>query len=717
MYTDLPLNKLEDDKLGRYLFAKEIANGLVKSFRNSNESIVLGVNGPWGSGKSTLLNFIINEVTKLSKKENIIILNFNPWMFSGQKELQNIFLKELYLKFNSNKEKLKVASEKLANFLGHLNWLKYINSGAGEAVKDAKSFLEGLSKEKDLSQLKNEVDQLLIESGVKLYITIDDIDRLTPSEITDIFQLVKLNGNFANTIFLLAYDREVVTGALNKQFGENGDRYLEKIIQVDYTLPNISRIDIERIFIDSLKHNFKETSIKKSIEESFDKLKNEDFIKLFKSLRDVYRFNNSLKLRLPSIHQELNVRDFFLIESLRIFKPKVYELIIECKNILTSNNSNKYTYSSQPDNDKKESFIAELEIDNISKSIIRSLFTINKLDIFESTSTPEDLIREKKIINPNYFDRYFNLQLSPTDTQEETFNKFIKSKTTIGEKIRILKNINQNNGLFQFLNWIEIKSIKSDKQEIESMLDAAFDYSNSVEYKKENLFSRDSDYMTILRFCSRNISRLKTYKERRLVVKKHINKQKDNLSFSTYYTISSIIRSKKLFDEGKLKFDQMWYYLFSKEKNNNNIYDKQLKQQFKKVIKELYIKFTGNKNLLNTDELVMLLFDLKEYHSRYYDTEFKKLLKDNSILIELLINCITSSFVSSSSGTAYQLSKKQLLHGMDVNNIKVQLEKLEMSKLNPDQKAAINFFMNAYKNGFQERVYYDFYTLECLDRS
>ena len=147
MYTDLPLNNRDDDKLGRYLFAEEIANGLVNSFADKNESIVLGVNGHWGSGKSTLINFITEEVTRLSSEieKDIIVLNFNPWMFSGQKELQNIFLKELYLKFESQKGKLQKASKKLADFLGHLNWLKYVHSGTGEAVKDAKSFLDGLT--------------------------------------------------------------------------------------------------------------------------------------------------------------------------------------------------------------------------------------------------------------------------------------------------------------------------------------------------------------------------------------------------------------------------------------------------------------------------------------------------------------------------------------------------------------------------------------------
>uniref|UniRef100_UPI003015DB45 P-loop NTPase fold protein n=1 Tax=Chryseobacterium sp. VD8 TaxID=3081254 RepID=UPI003015DB45 len=142
--TDQPIIDPNNDKLGRVNFAYEIAWGLVNSFKDNNESIVIGLSGNWGSGKSTLINFIIGEIEKISKEQEqeIIVLRFNPWMFTGQKELQNIFLKELLTKFKSNQAKLKNVSEKLKDFLGYLTWLKYVHAGAGEAVKDVKEFLD-----------------------------------------------------------------------------------------------------------------------------------------------------------------------------------------------------------------------------------------------------------------------------------------------------------------------------------------------------------------------------------------------------------------------------------------------------------------------------------------------------------------------------------------------------------------------------------------------
>ena len=139
MHTDLPLKDNSTDKLGRHPFAYEIASGLVKSFKDNNESIVLGINGTWGSGKSTLLNFIINEVEQISSSVNqeVIVLRFNPWMFSGQKELQSVFLRELILKLKNNSEKLKNASKKIAEFLEYLNWVNYCLLYTSPSPRDA----------------------------------------------------------------------------------------------------------------------------------------------------------------------------------------------------------------------------------------------------------------------------------------------------------------------------------------------------------------------------------------------------------------------------------------------------------------------------------------------------------------------------------------------------------------------------------------------------
>jgi len=716
MYTDLPLDDPSKDKLGRNVFAKEIANGLVNSFGANHESIVIGINGSWGSGKSTLINFIMQEVSELSdaKQKKIIILNFNPWMFSGQSELQNIFLKELLYKFNENQTKLKSASRKLADFLSHMTWLKYVHQGTGEIVKDAQKLLEGISKEKGLQELKSELDQILIESDVKLYITIDDIDRLTPREISDILQLVKLNGNFANTIFILAFDREVVTGALSNQFGLHGEKYLEKIIQVDYSIPNISQTTLKTLFEESLKSIFDSNDLGESISDAYKKLDQDNLIRLFSSLRDVYRFNNSLKLRLPSIYKELSISDFFFIEALRIFRPSVYTVIFESKERLTyikPKGKSEWVpfWKRGKPKESKNDFIDNLELDELSTGIIKDLFGDPELNI--SGISDNDLIRFKRVANPNYFDRYFTLKLDELDIPEDIFQEFIYG-TVLKIQLKALRQIRKEGKLFRFLNWADIKSYKDSPQVIESMILATFRFSDEVPYEKEHFFSMDTEFMNLQRFCSKQLERIPDLKSRKSLIEEFISEKSKKPSFSTCYTINSILKAKHRWDENKLKPISMWYPLISDDKKENDLFERYLIRSYKKALKLVYKDFENKEIKLNGRELYFLFDGLLQYQKTLYKSAIKKLMDDDHLLLLLISECITTNYLSINTRVGFSLAPYQLFEGMQPSKIYQRIMSMNLTNLSDFEKSTVDFFMKAYDEGFREKVYYDYYTLE-----
>jgi predicted KAP-like P-loop ATPase len=100
------------------VFAEEIASGLINSFKDNNESIVIGLSGNWGSGKSTWVNFIVQKIEKISKAQNreTIAIRLNPSMFTGQKKLQNIFLYELLTKSKAKTLNLRIYRRSYRNF-------------------------------------------------------------------------------------------------------------------------------------------------------------------------------------------------------------------------------------------------------------------------------------------------------------------------------------------------------------------------------------------------------------------------------------------------------------------------------------------------------------------------------------------------------------------------------------------------------------------------
>lgn len=82
-------------------------------------------------------------------------------------------------------------------------------------------------------------------------IVLDDLDRLSAEQLKAMFQLVKAHMDFANVVFLLLFQRETVEQGLQRA-GFDGADYLEKIIQVPFSLPAISSGQLEALLFGKL---------------------------------------------------------------------------------------------------------------------------------------------------------------------------------------------------------------------------------------------------------------------------------------------------------------------------------------------------------------------------------------------------------------------------------------------------------------------------------
>ncbi|WP_291723312.1 P-loop NTPase fold protein [Bernardetia sp.] len=455
MKIDAELKDIKEDRLGREPFATQIANGIVNSFSDNHESLVIGINGQWGAGKSTLLNFIVQKIEDLTENDDYkpVIIRFNPWMFSGQKELQTIFFKELYLVITKDVGFVKKHAKKLSPFLDSLEL--FVNAyilasnptlvGASSRVTSSfKNFINSLNKIEDVHAHKKNIDKSIIETGLKIYITIDDIDRLTPNEITEIFQLVKLNANFANTVFILCYDYDVVVSALKSKFGENGEKYLEKIVQVDYTLPKVSQSVIQKIFVEEVvtlfSKNVELTKELKEFAEADTLLQN-----YFQTLRDVYRFINAVKLRLEGIHNDVNIKHFMLVEALRVFDKSAYEFIPNNKASLLKSEVQQGAYMHSYQIDSSKTKLKETEsykqLKNNARLIVNQLFNLGTETV--NYSLPKNYSIEKGIFNKYYFDNYFSLSIPQDSISEQEYQLFVGAD--IEKKIEVLKHIEKRN--------------------------------------------------------------------------------------------------------------------------------------------------------------------------------------------------------------------------------------------------------------------------------
>ena len=95
-----------------------------------------------------------------------------------------------------------------------------------QAAEEAKKSLPSIKQE-----LREALKSFLEKRNRLVLVVIDDIDRLSPDEIRLVFQMVKANADFPALVFLLLYDEKFVVSALKKFFGEDSQRFLEKIVQ------------------------------------------------------------------------------------------------------------------------------------------------------------------------------------------------------------------------------------------------------------------------------------------------------------------------------------------------------------------------------------------------------------------------------------------------------------------------------------------------------
>ncbi|CAL2081672.1 P-loop NTPase fold protein [Tenacibaculum sp. 190524A05c] len=695
MNTDLPLVDPQKDKLGRNELAKEIARGLVYSFKDSTESTVLGINGTWGIGKSTLLNFIIDNIEKLSGEENqeIVVLRFNPWMFSGQKELQMYFLKELILKLNGKSEKLKAVSEKVAKFLDRLSWVKYLHSGVQEGMNAVSKLLKDGFQEKNLIELKKDIDDILIEKNIKLYITIDDIDRLTPREITDIFQLVKLNGNFSNTIFILSYDLEVVESALQKEFNDFGKKYMEKIVQIDYTLPPISKTDLSRLFIDSLNVLFKDPETIDIITGLSGKIRNEQFVQMFNNLRDVYRFCNSIKLRLPLIIHDLNVLDFLRVEFLRLFQHQLYRKIIENKEELTyRHRKNKSSIINNSNEVTTESYIEKFGLESDIESILKSLFIVERGLGYTEDST-NLLIRGKRVADRNYFDRYFGLKLSNTDIKEVVYRDFI-FKNSVEENIKILEEIRTKDQLPKFLDWLMVKSTVADDDRLGLINLSVLCFCNKLPYEEPIFFGTSTEYSIVLDFFS-NIFKERFY---------HDSKEtfifeliRENRKSSSLILGNSILNSYEEKKKGKFRSYYRWFYLLGYD-HNNEVFIEELKKELKDLCRPVFKSLIESYTDQTFDEIKFILLFTSDIDIDFYTNNLSEILSDDSLFIRIIWIAFSRVAQNSFGELIYKFGGNSLIRGMEKEKVKERLDTFDLSKYSEGEKLILDFFIRSYKN-------------------
>jgi predicted KAP-like P-loop ATPase len=681
---DSPITKKDKDLLNRFPLAKKISE-LIKNHHN-DESFVIGIEGRWGSGKTSFVNLIRQEL-----KDDVFMINFNPWNFTGQNELIEDFFASLISVLHTSKTEdedikkikkyaLKLTRKSEVSFSPEVSFWG-INVKAEELFK--------FFAEKNLEEERENINKLLRKLSKRILVIIDDIDRLDKEETRLILKLVKMTANFPNTIFMLAYDRDKVVDRINED-GWDGEEYLKKIIQLSFTLPEPNRQGLSKILFNDLDNILKEVYGEVILEgenkKRWGELRYSGFEELFKTIRDIKRYISSLALNWSMIGKdEVNMIDFMGIEAIRIFSPKFYSAIRDNKSLFTGTIS-LYAGAMGRDSNAREALYNELLEEYVPKEVRTIISDISKklfpqLDF--RTNYPHEWQQtwrgDLRVCSEERFDFYFQLAIPEGAISEVEVANVLEM---LNDKNAFSKNIiriNEEKRLRAMLAKILDKIEKLNKEQKENLMIALWDLENNIEDGRIGMFDFD-DVSTQTNRIGYQILKTLNGEEKADFVNKII---KATNSLYSPVSFTAIILEKDKKDPNP----------------QEDILDENKLNEIKEYLAGRIESYADEGRLQKEDKLLFLLYRWREWAGEEKVQNYiKKLIQNNEGLLIFLRNCVSKVF--STGGDYNNLDKKSIsgLYPLEEVEKKVNtLTEVEINKMDEKSKEAINLFKNPPK--------------------
>ena len=317
------LRNPSDDRLDYSQFAKVLAHSLLKML--PREGMVIAIYGDWGTGKTTMLNFV--EFYLEQEPNAPILVRFNPWWFSGRKDLTMHLFGQLRTALGMS-DLADTVRNLLIDRIG--DFAKLISIAPLPYASTAAKILTTLhlrKQEPDIVHTKCQIEKVLSNQDRKIVILIDDIDRLTAEEIRQIFGVIKSIADFPNVVYLLAFDKNIAVKALEQMQGLKGEDYLEKIVQVPFELPALDKKSLKAMLYEQLDAILSQVP-NNSVEPVYwGNLYDGGIDHFISNPRHIVRLANTLRVTFPAVSGEVNPSDFIAIETLRVFCPLAYDVV------------------------------------------------------------------------------------------------------------------------------------------------------------------------------------------------------------------------------------------------------------------------------------------------------------------------------------------------------------------------------------------------------
>jgi len=350
--------------------------------------------------------------------------------------------------------------------------------------------------------LKSEISSALRRSGTRLIVMIDDIDRLNRKEIREVFQLVKVNANFANTVYLVSFDLGPVEKALRFVAPAPPRQYLYKIIQVAFRLPPISETKLTEMLLEGFNRTFSEFGVEEIDEQRFGNMFNSGFRDCFHTLRDANRFFNLYRFALGLMKDDTNLIDLAGIQCLAAFQPAVFSAI--------ENNSELFTGGRHPwdrgEDDKIKRDLEEIfgAIPAPDRKAVADLceFLFPKvqsvLGSMRVTYGPEyEQVwqKDKSIASAKYLPYYFQLAVPETEVSQKEMDAVQPSLKTVDSFVSTLENFEKSGRFVQFVQLLRNQLDGLSASDLCVVMESIFVFGDRVSVEGKQAIGLISDHI------------------------------------------------------------------------------------------------------------------------------------------------------------------------------------------------------------------------------
>ena len=317
--TDRPIKSEDEDWLG-FCGVVGILSDSLKSLDLRRESLTMGIVAQWGKGKTSFVNLLAKKV----KEHGDIVVCFNPRASKSVAHIQEDFFDAF------SKELSKYCSGfgfLLGRYTKHLGLL-----GQYEWTRPLESLLTLLLPEKD-EQAINDALRII---GRRVYVIIDDLDRLTGEEIIEVLKLVDRNASFNNVVFVMAYDKEYVNNVLSKHLSHGLDHsFIDKYVTWEVILPEMD----SEVLKEKMREYWKVHLLWLPEEEQKRVLQGWSYVEKIiaedlASVRHLKRYVNLTLHRYKEVYSKVDPADFFLLSLLQYRHLTIYNNLAQCAGAL-----------------------------------------------------------------------------------------------------------------------------------------------------------------------------------------------------------------------------------------------------------------------------------------------------------------------------------------------------------------------------------------------